>query len=136
MLSDSFSVKFIPCFQRKGNKLNTKLFDRYYFQNCKVITFWKIAIIPNGNKLMFQVIFIFSDWILIEQITASSHLFCLMGNKKFYQGFWFGDWAWVKKDRFNDFLGMRKPWIEKFFPHMSEYPSQRKFNNHSREIKP
>ena len=38
----------------------------------KDIIFRKIAIIPNGNKLMFQAIFIFSDWILIEQITASS----------------------------------------------------------------
>ena len=27
---------------------------------------------PNGNKLVFQVIFIFCDWILIEQIIASS----------------------------------------------------------------
>ena len=34
----------------------------------KAITFRKIAIIPNEKKLIFQVIFIFSDWILIEQI--------------------------------------------------------------------
>ena len=45
----------------RGNKLNSTLFDRYYLQNCKAITFRKIAIIPNGNKLMLQVIFIFSD---------------------------------------------------------------------------
>ena len=32
----------------------------------------KLQIIQNVNKLMFQVIFIFSDWILIEQIIASS----------------------------------------------------------------
>ena len=38
----------------------------------KDIIFRKIAIIPNGNKLMFQAIFIFSDWVLIEQIIASS----------------------------------------------------------------
>ena len=38
----------------------------------KDIIFRKIAIIPNGNKLMFQAIFIFSDWILIEHIIASS----------------------------------------------------------------
>ena len=32
----------------------------------------KLRIIQNVNKLMFQVICIFSDWILIEQIKASS----------------------------------------------------------------
>ena len=92
----NFSVK-LPWLQRRGNKLNTTLFDRYYFQNCKAITFRKIAIIPNGNKLMFQVIFIFSDWILIEQIIASSHPISLEGNKKFYQEFWVGDWDMSKK---------------------------------------
>ena len=58
--------------QRRGNKLNTTRFDGYYLQNCKAITFGKIATIPNGNILMFQVMFIFSDGILIEQIIASS----------------------------------------------------------------
>ena len=56
-----------------ANKLNTKTFDRHYLENCKAVTFRKIAIIPNGNKLIFQVTFIFSDWILIEQIIASSN---------------------------------------------------------------
>ena len=32
----------------------------------------KLQIMQNVNKLMFQVIFIFSDWIWIEQIIASS----------------------------------------------------------------
>ena len=32
----------------------------------------KLQIIQNVNKLMFQVIFIFSDWILTDQIIASS----------------------------------------------------------------
>ena len=49
----------------------------------KDITFRKIAIIPNGNKLMFQAIFIFSDWILIEQIIASSHPFSALGETDF-----------------------------------------------------
>ena len=31
----------------------------------------KLQIMQNVNKIMFQVIFIFSDWILIEQIIAS-----------------------------------------------------------------
>ena len=63
--------------KRRGKKLNTTLFDRYYLQNCNhhtklqpshkitAIRFRKTAIKPNGNKLMFQAIFIFSDWILI-----------------------------------------------------------------------
>ena len=71
----NFSVK-LPRLQRKGSyiadKIKTTLFDRHYLQNCKSITFRKIAIIPNGNKLMLQVIFIFSDWIWIEQVIASS----------------------------------------------------------------
>ena len=37
----------------------------------------KLQIIQNVNKIMFQVIFIFSDWILIEQIMASSNRFVL-----------------------------------------------------------
>ena len=58
------------------------LIDIIYKIVAKAITFRKIAIVPNGNKLMFQVIFIFSDWILIEQIIASSpHPFCLGGDK-------------------------------------------------------
>ena len=28
-------------FVKRGNKLNTTLFDRYYWQNCKAITFRK-----------------------------------------------------------------------------------------------
>ena len=99
----NFSVK-LPWLQRKGsyiaNKLKITLFDRYYLQNCKSITFRKIAIIPNGNKLMLQVIFIFSDWILIEQIIASSHPFCLGGNrfsKNSTRSFEWGTGIWVKK---------------------------------------
>ena len=37
----------------------------------------KIQIIQNINKVMFQVIFIFSDWILIKQIIVSSTPFVL-----------------------------------------------------------
>ena len=89
IFSDNFSVK-LPWLQRRGTNLIPHYLTDIISNNCKAITFWKIAIIPNGNKLMFQVIFIFSDWILIEQITASSHPFCLGGNKKFYQEFWAG----------------------------------------------
>ena len=34
------------CKEEVANKLNPTLFDRYYLQNCKAITFRKIAIIP------------------------------------------------------------------------------------------
>ena len=37
----------------------------------------KLQIIQNINKLMFQVNFIFSDWILIKQIIVSSTPFVL-----------------------------------------------------------
>ena len=37
----------------------------------------KLKIIQNINKLMFQVIFIFSDWILIKKIIVSSTHFVL-----------------------------------------------------------
>ena len=37
----------------------------------------KLQIIQNINKLIFQVIFIFSDWILIKQIIVSSIPFVL-----------------------------------------------------------
>ena len=45
----------------------------FYKIVAKAITFRKIAIMPNGNKLMFKVIFIFSDSVLTEQIIASSN---------------------------------------------------------------
>ena len=48
------------------------LIDIIYKIVAKAITFRKIALIPNGNKLMFQVIFIFSDWIFIEEQTIAS----------------------------------------------------------------
>ena len=37
----NFSVK-LPWLQRRGNKLNITLFDRYYSQNCKAVIFRKI----------------------------------------------------------------------------------------------
>ena len=60
------------CKEEVINLIPHYLIDIIYKIVAKAITFRKIAIVPNGNKLMFQVIFIFSDWILIEQIIASS----------------------------------------------------------------
>ena len=57
------------------------LYDRYYLQNCKTITSEKLQIIQNMKDLMFQVIFIFSDWILIKQIIVSSIPFYSWGKQ-------------------------------------------------------
>ena len=38
----SFTIK-LSWLQRRSNKINTILYDRYYLQNCKAITFEKIA---------------------------------------------------------------------------------------------
>ena len=56
------------CKEEVINLIPHYLIDIIYKIVAKAITFRKIAIIPNGKKLMFQFIFIFSDWILIEQI--------------------------------------------------------------------
>ena len=66
----------------------------------------KLQIIQNINKLMFQVIFIFSDWILIKQIIVSSTTFAL--GETDFQKILLGvfEWetgAWVKLHRFNAF---------------------------------
>ena len=37
--------------QRRSNKINTILYDRYYLQNCKAITFGKIANHAKYKKL-------------------------------------------------------------------------------------
>ena len=65
---------------------------------------------------MFQVIFIFSGWILTEQIIASSTLLSWRKNfQKILPGFLSGrDWAWVKKHWFNDFLEMRHHKLKNF----------------------
>ena len=73
----------------------------------------KLKIIQNINKLMFQVIFIFSGWILIKKIIVSSIHFVLRET--------------------DFFLGMWTPKIENIFRYMMEYISQRKFNKHSGE---
>ena len=74
----NFSVK-LTWLQGRGNKRNTTLFDRYYSQNFKAITLKKITNHARVKqfKLMFQVILIFSDYILIKQIIVSFTLFFL-----------------------------------------------------------
>ena len=94
----NFSVK-LPWVQRRGNKLNSTLFDRYYSQTCKAIKFRIITNHTNINKLMFQVIFTFSDRILIKQ-HSFFHPFCLGKRKQIYKKhyleFWLEDWGMSK----------------------------------------
>ena len=77
----NFSVNYHGCKEELINLIPHYLIDIIFKIVAKAITFRKIVIVLNGNKLMFQVIFLFSDWILIEQIIASSHPFCLGGNR-------------------------------------------------------
>ena len=99
----------------------------------------KLKTIQNVNKLMFQVIFIFSDWILIEQIIATSTP-SVFGRKRFTKNSaWSFKWetgAWVKMYRFNAFSGNVNTINWKIFSHMLEYTSQRKFSKHYGETKP
>ena len=67
----------------------------------------KLQIIQNINKLMFQVIFIFSDWILIKKIIVSSTHFILRETlflNNSIQSFEWRTGAWVKMHRFDAFF--------------------------------
>ena len=93
----------------------------------------KYQITQNINKLMFQVIFKFFDWILIKQIIVSSTPF-LLGKTDFLKNStWSFDWgtgAWVKMHRFKVFSRNVKTinWIifptyfsHKFFPDITKW---------------
>ena len=65
-----------------GCKEEATNFDKHYLidishKNVNPSHLEKLQIIQNINKLMFQVIFIFSDWILIKKIIVSSTHFVL-----------------------------------------------------------
>ena len=101
----------------------------------------KLQITQNINKLMLQVIFIFSDWILIKQIIVSSTpLFLALGGNRFSKNctwsFEWGTGAWVKMHRFNSFSNVNTiNW--KFFPtHGGIYKSEKIEQAFWREIKP
>ena len=49
------------------------------YKNVKPSHLEKLQIMQNINNLMFQVIFIFSDWISIKQIIVFSIPFCCLG---------------------------------------------------------
>ena len=128
-------LNYHGCREEVINLISHYLIDIIYKIVAKAITFRKIVITPNRNKLMLQVIFIFCDLILSEQIIASFLSPLLSWEKqifkKFYQEFWLVDWGmiqWFSKNVKNI------NW--KIFPDMLEYTSQRKFRKHSGEIKP
>ena len=104
---------------------------------CKITTSRKNTNHTKYNNLMFQVIFIFFDWILINQIIVLSTPFVL--EKTDFQkilpevlNFEWGTEVWVKIYS-THFLRVWTPYIEKDFPYMVEYTSYRKFNQHSGE---
>ena len=75
----------------KNNKINTILYEIYYLQNCKAVTLEKIQIRQKINNLMLQVIFIFSDWLLIKQIIIPLRIYAVRGkvfSKKCYLVGW------------------------------------------------
>ena len=65
--SCNFGVK-LPWSQRRGKSL-IPLYLIDIHETVKPSDLEKLQIIQNINKLMFQVIFLFSGWILIKQIT-------------------------------------------------------------------
>ena len=100
IFSDVILVSSYPSCNRKTINLipHYMIRDRSYLE--------KLQIIQNINNLMFQVIFIFSDWILIKQIIVFSTTFCCWRKqvfKKFCPVFWLEKGAWLKMPRFNAF---------------------------------
>ena len=81
----------------------------------------KLQIIQNINKLMFQVIFIFSDWSFLQP-------FCLGGNIFSKNSSWSFDWgtrARMKMHRFNTFSRNVNTINWKLFPtHSGKYKSE------------
>ena len=83
----------------------------------------KLQIIENINKLIFQVIFIFSDWLLINQIIVFSTPFALGGNRFSKNSACSFEWitgAWVKMYRFDAFFrsvnSKYQLWTANIFP--------------------
>ena len=76
----------------KGQTVNLiyyYMIDNIY-KSVKLSHLENLQIIQNINNLMFQVIFIFLDWVLIKQIIVFfTHFYCLEKQifKKFYLEF-------------------------------------------------
>ena len=102
----NFSVK-LSWSQRRGNKLNTTLYDRWYLQNCKAITFRKIA---NNTKYKkpnvpshFHIFWVNFD----KENHSFLYPFLLLEETDFQKNSaWNPEWeteAWVKMLRFDAF---------------------------------
>ena len=122
-------------FQRRSNKINTMLHDRYYFQNCKAISFEKIADHTKYKKPNVQS-HLHILWLNFDKANHSFlHTFLLLGEIDFSfclgcdhmdLGASFEWWrAWVKTPQINAFSRDVNSIILKFFPHMGEYKSLR-----------
>ena len=53
------------------------------YKTVKPLHLKKLQFIQNIKNLMFQVIFIFCDWIMVKQILVSSTPFCCWGKQIF-----------------------------------------------------
>ena len=122
----------------KGETINLiphYLIDIIY-KTVKLSHLEKLQIMQNINKLMFQVIFIFSDWILIKQIIVSSNFLFLAhrGNRFSKNCTWSFEWGtetWIKMHRFNAFSNVNTKKWKKFPYTWWNIHGQRKFNKHS-----
>ena len=135
----NFSVK-LPWLKRRGNKLNTALFDRYYSQNCKVITFRKITNHRRHKQTNVRShLHVF--WLNFDEANHSFlHPFRL-GRNRFSQNstcsFEWRPEAWVKMHRFNAFSRNVNTINWKNFPTNDEiYKSEKIQQPFWREIKP
>ena len=100
----------------------------------------KLQFIQNIKNLMFQVIFIFSDWIFIKQIIVFSTPFCCWGNRFSNNYAWNFEWgmgAWVKMPRSNAFSrNMNTIKLNVFSTHSTIYTLKKIQHAFLRETKP
>ena len=78
------------------------------YKNVKPSHLEKLQIVQNINEVMFQIIFIFSDWILIKQIIVSSTPYVLEETDFQKNSTWSFEWGtrvWLKIHIFNAFSG-------------------------------
>ena len=79
--SDVVLVSNYYCCKEEAIKLISYYMIDISYKTVKQSHLKKLQIIQNINNLMSQVIFMFSDWILIKQIIVSSTFFCCWGKR-------------------------------------------------------
>ena len=77
------SLFIIPHVEGEAIKLIPYYMIGNIYKTVKLSHLKKLQIIQNVKNLMFQIIFIFSDWILIKQIIVFSNPFCCWGKQIF-----------------------------------------------------